>query len=52
LEGNKFDVPGATSKGLSYIYFGVVKFLPDIKEIFDNPLKVKKNKRFRYEIYK
>ena len=37
LEGDKIDVSDATGKGPNYRYFGVVKFLPDIKELFDNP---------------
>jgi hypothetical protein len=51
LEGNEVDVLGATNKGLSYIYFEAVKFLPDFKEIFDKSLEEKK-RRCRYTIYK
>jgi hypothetical protein len=35
MEGDEFDVPGATSKGPSYKYYGARKFLPIPKEIFD-----------------
>jgi pre-mRNA-splicing factor ISY1 len=51
LEGKKVDVLDTTDKGLSYRYFGAVKFLPDIKELFNNPPKGK-NTRSRYDIYK
>jgi pre-mRNA-splicing factor ISY1 len=51
LEGNKVDVPGANDKGPGYKYFGAMKFLPDLKDIFDKPLEVKK-RRCRYVIYK
>jgi hypothetical protein len=44
-------VPGATGKGLGYIYFGAMKFLPDFKELFDKPPEEKKM-RYRYVIYK
>jgi hypothetical protein len=50
LEGNKFDVPGATRKGLDYIYFGATKFLPILKRYFISLLEVKK-RRCRYVIY-
>jgi pre-mRNA-splicing factor ISY1 len=30
---------------------GAAKFFPNVKEIFDKPLKVKK-RRYRYDIYK
>jgi hypothetical protein len=38
------DVPGSTTKGLDYRYFGAVKFLPGIKELFEKPLKEKKRR--------
>jgi hypothetical protein len=37
LEENKFDVHGAIGKGPNYRYFWDTKFLPILKEIFDNP---------------
>jgi hypothetical protein len=37
LEGNEVDVPGATDKDPGYRYFGATKFLPILKELFDNP---------------
>jgi hypothetical protein len=39
LEGNKVDVPSATNKGPSYRYFRPMKFLSDVKELFNNPLR-------------
>jgi pre-mRNA-splicing factor ISY1 len=51
FEGNKVDVHGATSKGFGYRYFWAMKILPDVKEIFNKPPKVKK-RRCRYDIYK
>jgi len=35
LEGNEVDVLGAIGKGLGYRYFGTIKFLPILKELFD-----------------
>jgi hypothetical protein len=37
LEGNEVDVPGATGKAPGYRYFGAMKFLPILKELFDKP---------------
>jgi len=37
LEGNEIDVTSATNKFHSYRYFGIVKFLSNIKQIFDKP---------------
>jgi len=37
LEWNEIDVPGATGKGPSYKYFRATKFLPVLKDLFDNP---------------
>jgi pre-mRNA-splicing factor ISY1 len=51
LEGNEVDVLVATDKGPDYRYFEDTKFLPNIKELFNNPPKEKK-RRSRYEIYK
>jgi hypothetical protein len=49
LEGNEFDVPSSIRKGLNYKLFGAMKFLPNVKEIFDKLHKAKK-RRCRYDI--
>jgi hypothetical protein len=37
LEGNEVDVLDAIRKGPSYRYFGAMKLLPILKELFNNP---------------
>jgi hypothetical protein len=37
LKGNEVDVPGATRKDPSYKYFEAMKFLPDLKDLFNKP---------------
>jgi hypothetical protein len=51
LERNEVDVIGAIGKGPSYRYFRVMKFLPDVKELFNKPPEVMK-KKSGYETYK
>jgi hypothetical protein len=41
LEGNKVDVPGATSKGLDYRYSRATQFIPILKYLFDKSPQVK-----------
>ncbi|KAI4979312.1 hypothetical protein ZWY2020_016065 [Hordeum vulgare] len=51
LDGNIVAVPNPSGRGPGYRYFGHVKNLPGVRELFDKPPEVRK-RRTRYEICK
>ncbi|TXG51149.1 hypothetical protein EZV62_023673 [Acer yangbiense] len=51
LEGNIVDVPNPSGHGPGYRYFGAVKKLLGVRELFEKPLELRK-RRMRYDIYK
>ncbi|KOM45276.1 hypothetical protein LR48_Vigan06g058200 [Vigna angularis] len=51
LDGNIVDVPNPGGRGPGYRYFGAVKKLPSVKELFEKPPELRK-RRTLYDIYK
>uniref|UniRef100_A0A5B7AYM5 Pre-mRNA-splicing factor ISY1 n=1 Tax=Davidia involucrata TaxID=16924 RepID=A0A5B7AYM5_DAVIN len=51
LDGNIVDVPKPSGRGPGYQYFGAVKKLPGVRELFEKPPELRK-RRTRYDIYK
>ncbi|MBA0678642.1 hypothetical protein Goari_019972 [Gossypium aridum] len=50
LNENIVDVPNPSGRGLRYWYFGAMKKLSGVRELFEKPSELRK-RRTRYDIY-
>ncbi|MBA0552634.1 hypothetical protein Golob_023426 [Gossypium lobatum] len=50
LKENIVDVPNPSGRGLRYRYFGAMKKLSGVRELFEKPSELRK-RRTRYDIY-